>query len=168
MAGSCGPYKYAQITGSSGFNTYVKQDVWNPVSGASQALTATDPGNWSVQANMPAGNTAVVSYPDVQQLYSNTALSSLSSLTSSFSEAMNPNPATKAEAAYDIWLNNWANEVMIWVDNQRQSFGSDTNLGSVTIAGQQFTVYHNGGPGAQLIVSLNGNEKSGTVDILAT
>jgi hypothetical protein len=167
-SGSCGPYLYPQITSSSGYNTYVNNEVWNAVPGWKQTLTATDPGNWSVTANMPAGDTAVVSYPDTQQLYSENPLSSYTSLTSRFSEALNPNSGTMAEAAYDIWCNNWASEIMVWTDNHGQSLAYDTNLGTATIAGQSWTIYRNGGPGSELIVSLNGNEQTGTVDILAT
>jgi Glycosyl hydrolase family 12 len=168
--GSCGPYDYSQITSSDGSNTYVNNDVWSPVSGWSEALTATNPGNWSVVANMPAGNNSVVSYPDVQELYNNVPLSSYSSLTSAFTEAMNPHSGTLSEAAYDLWLNNWNYEVMIWNDNYGEDLSDDTDLGSVTIGGQKFEVYRNGPPGSgeELIVSLDSNEQSGTIDILST
>jgi hypothetical protein len=169
-SGSCGPYTYSQITGSDGNNTYVNNNVWNAISGWSETLNATSPGNWSVVANMPAGNGAVVSYPDVQELINNVAVSSYSSLTSAFTETMNAHSGTMSEAAYDIWLNNWNYEVMIWNDNNGQDLSSDTNLGAVSIDGQNFTVYRNGpgGSGEELIVSLNSNEQSGTIDILAT
>ena len=104
---------YPAITGSNGSNTTVGQDVWNPISGWSQTLHATGPGNWQVTANMPLGNTAVVSFPNTGESYDSNLLTSFSSLYSSFSEAMNPTAGTSAEAGYDIWLNNWSNEVMI-------------------------------------------------------
>jgi hypothetical protein len=168
--GSCGPYDYPQITSSDGTRTYVNNNVWSPIPGWSETLTATDPGNWSVVANMPAGNTAMVSYPDVQELYNNVPLSSYSSLISAFTETMNPQSGTVGEAAYDLWLNNWNDEVMIWNDNHGQDLSYDTDLGPVTIGGQKFEVYRNGdpGPGEELIVSLDGNEQSGTIDILTT
>jgi hypothetical protein len=34
-----------------------------------QTLTSHGPGNWSVTANQAAGNTAVLTYPDTQQLF---------------------------------------------------------------------------------------------------
>jgi hypothetical protein len=114
--GSCGPYLYADITGSDGTNTTVGQDVWNPISGWSQTLYATGPGNWYATANMPAGNTAVVSFPNTGQNYDSPLLTGFSTIYSSFSETMNPTAGTSAEAAYDIWLNNWNNEVMIQHD----------------------------------------------------
>jgi hypothetical protein len=168
--GSCGPYDYSQITSSDGSSTYVNNDVWSPVAGWKESLTATDPGNWSVVANMPAKTNQVVSYPDVQELYNDKPLSKFTSLTSAFTETMNPQSGTLAEAAFDLWLNNWDYEIMIWNDNAGQDLSDDTDLGSATIAGQKFEVYRNGpgGSGEELIVSLDSNEQSGTIDILST
>ena len=144
--------------------------MWNPIPGWSQTLTAYGPDNWQAVVDMPAGNTAVVSYPDVQQLFGDTPLSSFASMSSSFTETMNSNSGTIGEAAWDIWCNNWNNEVMIWVDNYGQDLASsgDTYLGTTVIGGQTWDVYRNGPPGSELIVALDHNEQTGTVDILAT
>jgi hypothetical protein len=173
--GSCGPYLYAAITGSDGSNTTVGQDVWNPISGWSQTLYATTPGNWYVTANMPAGNTAVVSFPNTGESYNSNPLTSFSSLYSSFSENMNPTAGTSAEAAYDIWLNNWNNEVMIQHDMVNRGGPCGPVLATVTFGG------HGGVPmqswnlcqyGSELIWQVAGSgdrygEQSGSVDILA-
>ena len=87
-SGSCGPYDYAGISGGGGNQASVIQDVWNPVKGASQKLTAYNPGNWSVSADMPASNTAVVSYPDAQETY--TTASDTPSPLSDFSSSQAP------------------------------------------------------------------------------
>ncbi len=167
--GYCGPYLYRKISSSWGLNTQVNQNIFNTVPGSSQTLTAVDPGNWQVRAIMPAGNTGVVSYPDVQNNYDNTVIDHYRSLTSSFSESMHPNRGTKSEATYDVWLNSWGNEVMIWVDNYGQAgLAYDTRLGSMTIGGEKFWVYRNGPPGGELIVALDRREQAGTVHILAT
>lgn len=133
-SGSCGPYDYAGISGG-GNQASVIQDVWNPIKGASQKLTAYNPGNWSVSADMPASNTAVVSYPDTQETYTTTSdtpnpLSDFSSITSSFAGNGPASRGDDYEAAYDIWAgtgnNNYAQEIMIWVDNHGQTpAGSD-------------------------------------------
>jgi Glycosyl hydrolase family 12 len=150
----------------------VNNDVWSPIPGWSQTLTSYGPGSWQAVANMPAGNTAIVSYPDVQQLYNDVKLSSYTSMTSSFTENMNANPGTVGEAAWDIWLTNWNYEVMIWVDNYGQDIANsdDTLLGTTSIGGQTWDVYRNGplGPGVELIVALDHNEQSGTVNIMST
>jgi hypothetical protein len=167
--GNCGPYKYADITQSDGTNTTVGQDVWNPISGWSQTLHATNPGDWSVTANMPKGNTAVVSFPNVGQTYPETPLTNFSSISSSFTEDMNATSSTSAWAAYDIWLNKWGNEVMIQHDfanngacpaKATATFGGS---GSVPAQSWELCQY-----GSELIWKLTGgSEQSGRVDVLA-
>ena len=116
--GNCGPYLYPAITGSDGTNTFVGNDVWSPKPGWAQTLYATDPGNWYVTANMPAGNTSVISFPNTSLYYNEAPLSSYSAIYSSFTENVNvnPNPGSVAEAAYDMWFNSYADEVMIQHD----------------------------------------------------
>src|ERR1700761_1656017 len=176
--GGCGPYTFAGISGSHGGQTHVIQDIWNPIGGISQTLTAYSPANWSVKASMPASNTAVLSYPDTQQIYttdSNTPnpLSGYSSITSSYTET---GPSTKGndwEAAYDIWAgtgsNNYAQEIMIWVDNHGQRPAGD-QVGSATIDGQSYQVWSTGKAGAYgnpVSLVLNSNQASGSVNLLA-
>jgi len=173
--GSCGPYLYPAITGSNGSNTTVGQDVWNPISGWSQTLHSTNPGNWYAIANLPADNTAVISYPNTGESYDSNPLTSFSSIYSSFSETMNPTAGTRAEAAYDIWLNNWNNEVMIQHDMVNRGGPCGPTLATVSFGG-------NGGVpvkswilcqyGSELIWQVAGTgdvygEQSGSVDILA-
>jgi hypothetical protein len=170
VKGGCGPYRYPAITHSDGKNTYVAQDVWNPIPGWSQTLHATDPGDWYVTADMPAGNGAVVSFPDVgQQYYYKNTLADFSSIYSSFTEDMHPTSWTSAEAAYDIWLNDWKNEVMIQHDIVNRgtcpvlaiaTFGGS---GGVPVQRWNLCKY-----GSELIWQLSGHgEQSGRVDILA-
>lgn len=168
--GSCGPYRYMAITNSDGQNTFVGQDVWNPIPGWSQTLRATGPGNWSVTANMPAGNTAVVSFPNTgQQYYYTNTLKDFSSIYSSFAEDMHATSGTSAWGAYDIWLNNWKNEVMIQHDFAGNgpcpavataTFGGS---GGVPVRDWNLCKY-----GSELIWKLTGgNARSGTLDILS-
>jgi hypothetical protein len=150
-------------------------------SGMTQILTAVDPGTWNVVAKAPAGNTAVLSYPNTQQLFNNwngsgwngggtqtdTPISRLEQLMSTFAENMNANPRTNAEAAYDIWLSSTSgpDEIMIWIDNANRGTGGASQLGTATFGEQNWTLlqYH----GGEVIWSLNASEQSGTVDILA-
>ena len=176
--GNCGPYRYPAITDSNGLNNnpYVGQNVWNPIPGWSQTLNATDPGDWYATANMPAGNTAVVSFPNSGQSiqWVNGApppLSSYVSIYSSFSENMNETSGTDAEAAYDIWLNNWANEVMIQNDFSALRPRCGTIASTATFGGSGGVPVQNWNLcqfGSELIWQLAGrNEQSGSVDILA-
>ena len=175
--GTCGPYTFAGISGSGGGNTYVIQDVWNPIRGASQTLTAYDPGNWSVSANMPASNTAVVSYPDTQQIYTTTRntpnpLSGYSSITSSYTEAGPAGRGDDYEAAYDIWAgtgnDNYAQEIMIWVDNHGQTPAGSV-VASATIDGVGYKIWSEGKAGAvsdTVSMVLDSDQSSGSVNIL--
>jgi hypothetical protein len=172
--GTCGPYDYPRNTASSGYNTYVDNNVWNPIKGWQQKLFANSPGDWYVLANMPAGNTAVVSYPSTSQGSSgngkNPAISSYSTLTSSFSEQMNATSQTDAEAAYDIWTGA-GDEIMIQHDFSPLRPGCGTILATVgftepgtsTVQNWDFCEY-----GSERIWQLHGgNEQSGSVDIRA-
>ena len=40
--GTCGPYDYPQMPGTTDAGPTVGQDVWNPIPGWQQTLTATD------------------------------------------------------------------------------------------------------------------------------
>ena len=144
--------------------------MWNTIPGWSQTLHATGPGSWYVTANMPAGNTAVVSFPDAgQQYYYKNTLTGFSAIYSSFAENMNPASGTSAEAAYDIWLNNWNNEVMIQHNIVNRGscpvlaaarFGGS---GGVPVQDWNLCKY-----GSELIWQLAGApERAGSVDILA-
>jgi hypothetical protein len=168
--GACGPYHYHLITQSDGQNTFVGQDVWNPIPGWSQTLHVTGPGSWYATATMPAGNTAVVSFPNIgQEYYYTNTLAGFSSIYSSFSEDMHPVSGTSAEAAYDIWLNDWGNEVMIQHDIVNrgscpaQATAAFGGSGGVPRQNWNLCTY-----GSELIWQLAGTgEESGTVDILS-
>jgi hypothetical protein len=164
----CGPYSYPQIQGTAA-NPYVGNDVWAPVGGWQQTLYANSPGDFRVTANMPAGNTAVISYPSNAANYGEKKLTSFSSIYSSFSETMNATSATSAWAAYDIWLNNWTNEIMIQHDVA--GGGPCPTRATATFGGQHgvpvrtwnLCVY-----GTELIWKLTGGSvQSGSVDVLA-
>ena len=146
-----------------------------------QTLTAADPGTWYVVAKAPAGKTAVLSYPNTQQLFNNwngsgwngsgtatdTPISRLKQLTSTFAENMNATHGTNAEAAYDVWLSGTSGptEIMIWIDNANRGTGGADQIGTSTFGGQKWTLlqYH----GGEVIWSSDANKQSGTVDILA-
>ena len=174
--GTCGPYVYPQITGTTS-NSSVDNNVWSPITGWQQSLTVDNPGKWHVVANIPAGNTSVVSYPSVGGNYgqtndTSTPLSEYASIYSSFNENMNATSKTSSWAAYDIWLGSgastaWSGEVMIQQDYSNNgactfeataSFGGSGGVPVQTWNLCQF--------GSELVWKLPTSEKSGKVDIL--
>jgi hypothetical protein len=183
-SGNCGPYDYQPITNSNGYNTYVGNNCWADPQ-CKQTIYANNPGDWRVVATQPAGNTAVKTYPDVQQLFNNwcsgggwgncfndTPISGLAQLTSTYAETT-PRGGTIAQFAWDIWTSNnsgYPNEIMVWVDNSKRGSGGATQVGTATIAGQAWTIYKYGS--GELIWSLGApgtfaQQGSGTVDLLA-
>jgi hypothetical protein len=187
--GRCGPYDdYSRIIGTTS-STYVGNNVWNPIPDARQTLYANDPGNWQVTANIPAGNTGVVSYPSIGANYGQitnlpTPFSNYSSIYSSFSETMNATGTTSAWAAYDIWLGQGdcsptastcpSHEVMIQHDFANN--GACDTLETADFGGSggvPVQHWHLCKYGSELIWKLGADEQnkvsqqSGTVDILA-
>lgn len=174
---NCGPYSTKNITLSNGYNTYVANNGWACGSDGSgcgpQRLTAYGPSRWTIRSDQAAGNTAVLTYPDVQQLVQTKsgaarALSSFRAIRSHYVEAMPHNHGTDAEAGYDLWLDNTsgANEVMIWVDNVNRGTGGATILRHHTFYGVRYTLMQYGGRGGELIWWRHRNARHDTVHIL--
>jgi hypothetical protein len=166
-------YTYKGITNSNGYNTMVLNDMWNPPgAGHPQTIYVNNPGDWRAVSDMPAGNTAVLSYPDVQQVFTQTdnapaPLSTFKSITSDFAESMPGNGDN--EAAYDIWMGTSAKtdhhqEIMIWVDNHRTNPPPGSVVGKPVFGGATYTVWNDKGT---IYMLRDGNETSGTVDVLA-
>jgi hypothetical protein len=166
----------------------IDQNGWSGGQGE-QDLTASSFDNWSVTATDTDPSDApgeVLTGPEASYDYDNLDappnylppaeydLNNITSLTSNYSETM---PASNlnylAESDYDIWLNNWDTEVMIWVDNHQGANvfanSGDTEVGTYTLGGQSYTLWDNGtGINGFYIFSLNGgNQPTGTVDIHA-
>ena len=166
-----------QITGSAlSGDPYVDQNVWSPIPDWSQTLYANSPTDWRVVANGPAGNTEVVAFPNTGVDMTG-AVDSYSKTISSFSETMPHNSQTSAWSMYDLWFNNWADEVMIQYD-----FSGNGSCDSVATAqfggtnGVPVQTWHlcdfSGGGSTTLDWKLGASdpatsESSGSIDILA-
>lgn len=115
--GTCGPYTDSSITGSGTYPIITENDVWSPPSTWSQTLYSTNPGDWYVVANFPTDSSgAIHTYPDTNiEYYDGTepTLDSYSYMYSSFSETPDTSSTTVSDIGFDIWMNNWANEIMI-------------------------------------------------------
>ena len=153
-------------------------------------LTAYGFQNWSVTAtdtdpaNAPG---KVLTYPNASFNYHqlNTAasgytvpparynLNNITSLTSDFTESMPRYSNLNAEAAYDLWLNNWQTEVMVWVDtspakDRNLAYDGMTKAGTFAYGGQNFALWRSGsGITGFYVFLLDHNETSGSVDLKA-
>jgi hypothetical protein len=144
----CGPYTDSEISGTTG-NINVDNNVWSPPSGStwSQTINASGASSWNVNANFPSGSTNVLSFPNTGQdqnwLSGQTnvtaPLSSWSNITSSYNVTIPSNSGAVGEAAYDLWLNNWDNEVMIQTDFVGDSLRPRCDVDGDDITTQAFT-----------------------------
>ena len=147
---------------------YVYNDMWN-ISGYSvqQTLYACSYANWYVVATMNnnSGDGAVKTYPDVHEDFSEPAISSFHSISSTFAET-SPHVGIY-EDAYDIWINGVANpgstEVMIWTENHGQ-VPPGASLATVTVDGKAYQAYKSG---SYIAFVADTNFTSGTMDLLA-
>ena len=167
----------------------VNQDPWTGLQGP-QELTASSFQDWSVTATDtdPSGASGeVLTYPDASFNYyqlntedsgfttppSQYDLNNIGSLTSDFTQSMPQLGSLDAEAAYDVWLNKWQTQVMVWVatspgKDRNLADSGDTEVGTYAYDGQNFSLWRNGsGVTGSYFFLLDHSETSGTVDIKA-
>jgi hypothetical protein len=115
--GECGPYPgNTEISSPDITAVTVDQYVWNPTNGYTQTLYAYGPGNWHITANANTNFGAVQSYPNTGFQFMNAdAIDSFSTITSSWNVTIPTNAHTAGWAAYELWFNNRADEVLIQV-----------------------------------------------------
>ena len=150
--------------GSFTTNGYTfNNDVWGSGAGP-QTIWVNSSSNWGVWSDQP--NTGgVKSYPHDGRTVG-IAINSLHSATSSFNVSV---PGSGAfETAYDIWANNNADEIMLWMNKT----GAVGPLGSlrttVSVGGYSWALYVGSNGSNQVFSFLDqGSTTSGTVDIRA-
>jgi hypothetical protein len=138
-------------------------NVWGGGAGP-QSIWANSASNWGVRADHP--NTGgVKSYPNATR-YVNRRLSSLGALSSSFNVRV---PSGGAYAStYDIWLDNNAYEIMLWM-NKTGPVGPIGSYQTTASTGGHSWDIHRGVNGSFQVFSFlrRGNTNAGTVDIRA-
>ncbi len=150
----------------------VINDVWGSGAGP-QTIWARSATSWGVIANHPM-TSGVKSYPHTGKALNRT-VSSLGTLSSSFNVTV-PGSGNYS-TAYDIWANNNAYEVMLWM-NQNGAVGPiadayDANgavpaFRNLSVGAQTWNVYR-GSNGSNAVFSFvrTSNTNSGTVDVRA-
>ena len=158
-------------------------DAWNPASALiSQTVSANNMSDWQVQANMAAGNRAVLSYPDAQDTITNTSdnpvpFGNFAALTSTYAAQMPSDAGTAGleddyEAAYDIWLghdgSDYNQEIMIWTDDHNQvPAGSDTDATWTDPSTRVVYEIWAGNNDDPVTLVAKSNPASGSVDLLS-
>ena len=149
-------------------NWWVNSDAWNASHGP-QTMKVCSQSRWYAVSDQPNNAGAVETYPDTEYdvggraAQSTKPISRFNSITSTFSEAY-PS-AGSWDAAYDLWLNNWSIEVMIW--NQwagAQGYWPGVATQTLTLDGVPYRFYKNG---SELMFFRGLQTTSGSVDILA-
>jgi hypothetical protein len=151
--------QYASYS-TGGYTIY--NDEWGSGHGT-QTLWVDSASNWGVYSTQP-DTSGVKSYPNDSKSIG-TALNSLSSVTSSFSES---NPGSGDwESAYDIWLNTSSYEVMVWTYVEGDVAPLGSSVGTVSLDGNTWTLYAgNNGSNPTYSFVRSGNESSGSVNLL--
>jgi hypothetical protein len=141
----------------------VRNDVWGGGAGP-QSIWANSYSNFGVFSDQP--NTGgIKSYPHSAKNI-NKKLSALRSVSSNFNVSR---PGSGAyETAYDIWANNNAYEIMLWVNKQGAVGPLGSKQTTATVGGHTWDVYK-GSNGSNEVFSFlrTSGTNSGSVDVLA-
>lgn len=161
--------------------TYGDYEVWNNGWGGSfneQCIYANGFDDWWVWTNHPTEDGGIKSYPHVKQVVSY-FVDDMPSITSSFNVSR---PGSGSyNTAYDIWYDNYAYEIMLWVNWSGGMGPIAYNYGcggypatacpaatNVNVGGHTWDVFQ-GNNGHNIVYSFlrTSNTNSGTVDITA-
>lgn len=146
---------------------WVNNDAWSGSHGP-QSIYVCNQSSWYAVSNQPNVGGQVETYPDTEydvggRGNATKTIAQYHSITSTFSE--NFPAAGSWDAAYDLWLNNWGTEIMIWNEwtGTQLYWPSDKSV-TVSLGGVPYWFQNNGG---ELIFFRQNQVKSGSVDILA-
>ncbi|HUB93929.1 MAG TPA: hypothetical protein VMB52_05495 [Verrucomicrobiae bacterium] len=151
-------------------NPWVGSNIWSNNSAYNQTLCEYTPANWYVSVNVNTNFGGVQAYPNTG-FNMDGAVDSSKSVTSSWNVTIpTDNTKTAGWAAYDLWFNSWADEVMIQTDLTANSYYDCTAEATATFSGMPWHLCVFGServwkPGTDDQHMLN--QASGSVDVLA-
>jgi hypothetical protein len=153
-------------TGGMTFGAYyVYNNMWNTSAKLGpQTLSACSYDSWYVVSSQTDQQGAVLTYPNVQENFSQT-IASFNALTSTFAEA-SPHVGIY-EDAYDIWFNGFGaghTELMIWVDNEKQVPAGD-KVATTTLDGRAYDVWKTS-DSSYIAFVATATFTSGSIDLL--
>jgi hypothetical protein len=134
-----GYYTYPQISGLA-TNPWVNQNIWGARGvNYTQRLYANSPGDWYITASVSNNSSgAVLAFPNAgwSMPWPEQTLDSMSTITSSWNVTIPTDSQTNAGwAGYDLWFNNWADEVLIQTDIVANANYNCTAIASATFNG---------------------------------
>jgi hypothetical protein len=114
----------------------VDSNVWTGNSAYTQDLTAYSPGDWNIVAKINSDFGGVQAFPNTGFDMTGT-VDSDPAINSSWNVTLPTASTVAGWATYDLWFNNWANEVQIHVDQTVPSNGdyNCTAVAETTIDG---------------------------------
>jgi regulation of enolase protein 1 (concanavalin A-like superfamily) len=126
---------------------YVHNNLWNAATypGTQGTTEICSYNSWkhTAVANNNSGDGAVKTYPNTHRDYnSSPAVSGFPVLTSTF--AGTAWGSGIYDVAYDIWLNNFAIEIMIWTENHDQRPGGNIVASGLSISGYTWDLWQSG------------------------
>jgi len=127
-------FPYAKITGVAS-TPWIGPNVWSGGPTYKQTLYANSPGDWYVSVSANTNFGGVAAYPN-SGWNQGKAVDAYHSIVTSWSVSI-PADSTKVAgwAGYDLWFNNWADEVMILVDITAPSQYNSTAVATATFGG---------------------------------
>ncbi len=140
-----------------------------------QCLWVYSYDNWGVWANHSDDGTGIKSYPNVD-LQVDYDVADLPDITSTY--AVTVPSSGSYNSAYDIWYDNYAYEIMLWMNwngdvgpiayDYSCTNGACSTVENLTVGGHTWDVYQ-GSNGSNIVYSFlrTSNSTSGTVDITA-
>jgi hypothetical protein len=156
------------IDPSAGEYWWVNNDAWSGGHGP-QTINVCNQSSWYAVSNQTDQAGAVETYPDTEYDIGGRAngttktIAQYSTINSTFSEAF-PS-AGSWDAAYDLWLNNFSTEIMIWNEYTGSNLYYEGQGTPVTLDGVPYHLINSGG--GEYVFTRDTMVKSGSVDILA-
>ena len=129
-----------------------------------QTIWANHYWQWGVETTQTNAAT-VKAYPSVQRNFPAPSYSSFRYLRSGFTQSMPSGAGVAAEAAYELWLDNHAVEVMMWIDSSNRS-PAGKRIGTIVFYKDTFVVWQNG-PDMYTFVLSGPPQTTGTVHLLS-
>ena len=151
----------------------VRANMWNCPCGP-QLTWADRRWHWGVTTRQPRGNTAVLSYPDIQRTTTlasgaDLPVSRLAAVRSRFAETFPHLRGVRAQAAYDVWLDGYNKELMIWTDTWHRT-PAGHRAGSVRVYGVRWDEWYDppgGGDGPVFTFVRHRSVRHGWAHILS-